>query len=1668
MDDLLLFRLLGASPLDAAALVPLLTELARVPRLERAPWLGRLARALHDPSAAVRAAAVAALDDATGPLGVREVVRALDDGDLAVREAAVRTLRSIAFKQPARFAHALFHAEPSVRAAALAEPLPPGTAELAFHLLADPQSAARLIELGVRPTHETLGALLSFTHDGHVDRSTARRWIADLRPADCLAWSDTLPARSPVEIGEVLGSEGRDTPGHDPLDELFALFCAADDEADRQRFFRAWTEHMRSIAAPVAQRVVAALVVAMRQGTFAQEALGLAVNHEPAILGWRSVPRALRAAAVDAIYREGPRRAVDDAALDALAECDLARRDRGGLDLRFLGALLCFRRTDRYRWLVEREGLDAIVAAFLRDIEHSAPFLSVPDRSTEGRAYVFERIAERATDTQRALVRAIYLVSSESDLSGVAAWPPDQRAAAFEELLAIEHHPALGFDAERAKILAHAITLPDLASHQAELLEAWLRRKDHASSALGTAALRRMAQTWRTEPFVAAIAALPVFVLRRALEVISTTDVLTFGQERALAALLVASSSPRVTEWAESRLPREEGGPLPAFAVAPGVHPLPEWLAAQVRTASDLEAAVRRCHGAPCTGLVAALRARDTRNPSVAVAVALLGCHDPVAEVARAFTEWTSNDPSFLTAVDAAAVAAWQGSSALPPHGDAWLWRFEKHAFAATSAMLARDLTTALRAATELEAPLFTEHLWAAASSAFGMWRWRERARLLEVADDRLIDLCVDQLDTQVGRHAAHMLASLLHVSTALELLEGRRERVRELLPDLADEVRDELSAFVSMAGLPSRSRGARAGVGTPGEDLLRRIAGCRDLDELELHCRSAILRVVHEATLRLVVLGDAGCLRVAALLAEEPPPPHLGALAASIPLWPDGEAVLRMRRLLALGTGGPELRFRVAMGLVEHGDLDALDAAVEMACVPGEAPWLARADVRRLFERAPDPDALARRLAISPHPHAYIAAVTHLVGRTPAEGPDADALRAFLACGRGRGRPFRVEAARWLRVIGDLFGLPLLVAARLADAPAEGSDEDVLADAPAELVMAVVDGVLTAGGDEMVALVLLTPGVDREATELALERVLAESDDLSARAIAVRRLPRRPTRSVKLRQLAEIFAWGLGIGRELTGRVIRVHMIASDAYGYTRLSERRVFVTPLPLLRGERRGREVVEGLILHELGHQRYHGGSENAVVWARADAARLGRLLNLVADEHLERNLRAIDASFGDRLKRLAAHAFQHADREIDVALLVRALGARTFAVLSVCRLSAARRPSAVRVETGAVLGELERAGSSFAKFIRALRMGLGHRHGDPKVDEALALFGRGFKREGMEGLWTITLELRRIFGAEAALADVFGGAESLEDSPHDRVTAGDGIADEDVQEEVERILGPPGESGSGRGERGPRRLAINVGADTEFDTITEVVHVPPSPDAHREVARRVSRHARRLRAYLERLGLALEPQRMRLAGRRLDTTRIRPLVTHGDPRFMLARETRRRTDLHLGMIVDCSGSMQGESMQRAHAFGVLLAEAVRGMRGVDLRIFGFDDQTIFDAGDARRPAVTSLEAGAGNNDAAGLWHAARVAMASRRKAKVLVMISDGLPTECSVEALRGLVRRLSRRHGLCCAQVAVRPLEEICFPHYVEIDGELDLAVRKFGDIVARLVGRTMRA
>ena len=285
--------------------------------------------------------------------------------------------------------------------------------------------------------------------------------------------------------------------------------------------------------------------------------------------------------------------------------------------------------------------------------------------------------------------------------------------------------------------------------------------------------------------------------------------------------------------------------------------------------------------------------------------------------------------------------------------------------------------------------------------------------------------------------------------------------------------------------------------------------------------------------------------------------------------------------------------------------------------------------------------------------------------------------------------------------------------------------------------------------------------------------------------------------------------------------------------------------------------------------------------------------------------------------------------------------------------------------------------------------------------------------------------------------------------------------------DVRRAVESLLKAAGEK-EDRSNPGkvPASWGMNQRPEETFRLITNVVKVPHDPARHAPYAHQVARAARQLRRYFQDLGLGLVPQRGRLRGRAFDRTRTRALVLRGDPRVLISRKVERATDLFVGVLIDCSGSMTGDKLEKAKLFGTLLAEALNGQRGVDLRLFGFTDRAIFDAGDARFCGVHDLQALDGNNDAAALWHAFRVARASRRKAKLLVMISDGLPTECSVAALKSLVARLTRWH-YCCAQVAVQRLEQICFPHYILLEDQaLDVSVRKFGAVVMRLVGQAL--
>lgn len=568
-----------------------------------------------------------------------------------------------------------------------------------------------------------------------------------------------------------------------------------------------------------------------------------------------------------------------------------------------------------------------------------------------------------------------------------------------------------------------------------------------------------------------------------------------------------------------------------------------------------------------------------------------------------------------------------------------------------------------------------------------------------------------------------------------------------------------------------------------------------------------------------------------------------------------------------------------------------------------------------------------------------------------------------------------------------------------------------------------------------------------------------------SVQQTAARRLRGKPERRRLLRQTAQAFHWGVQKGRQLTGRLFRVEMIGGNDLGYTRLNENKIFINPIAIFRRVQHADDVVRGLIVHELGHHMYHRGEQEEAIWQQAEEEGIGRLLNLVADEHLERNLRALDDEYGNQLKRLGAYAFQHSRKEYSVDELLGIFRAHAFAVLSSSKLSVAYQRASVRVDAGRVLVEAERLGMSFPRFFRALRMGLGNRFDDPLVAEALQLFGKRFRHASMGELLEITRKLREIFQSEARLLNAMEQDKLCDVSESELRRAGGGLTNEEIQSEIQRIERkedlPDGSGPDGGGGR-----CINVIPDVEFEVIDTVLPVAYSRAAHRSYATLIRPHAIRLRRFLQDLGSRYEPAPRRLHGSRLARPLLRRLVVQRDPRVLVARERRVVNDLFLGVVIDCSGSMDyADNMEKAKRFAMLVAESARGVHGIDVRLFGFTDDVIYDAGSAERPGVPALRAGGGNNDAAALWHASKVALHSNRKAKLIVMISDGLPTECSVAALQSLARKITHRMHICCAQAAVQPLEEECFDHYVLLNEDnIDTSVREFGQMIARLIRR----
>jgi hypothetical protein len=1657
MRDLDIWRRLVANTATAEDML----AIATLPLARRVAYIGRVVPLVDHGEPAMRAAALRALGGARGVEGVRAIVARLDDDDATVRAAALEAFREVARDAPYRYVHALFHPRLDVRRAALDGELPIRIAELAVYLRAD-RDVADL-------THKTrwpdgsFGLALDFYRQRHL----AARELVELFthvPGDQLRFYCTKAhARSADELDVYLEQASRDPAalprGYDVLDTIVAAIAEAGTPP------RA-VEQLVDVVAPagkqriLARRAAVSLLAHLRGDANALLWSACAAL-EPRVVGFPAFRAEHASAAATGLFRYRWPVKPTQAQVERLLQTPVVRAD-----LALAAAVAGLLQAKRLATLASALGEDTIIASLVARDHGWAEICRLPVENPALELAWLQRV-EKADYKRYILLAgsALGTFSAKRVDKLVDALPRRHRPGVF---LAAAITYASGSD-ERVMSVAKAIAARVDRATLVSLLQHLLAPA--SPDAYGRMVLA-LARAVAAKVLGSAAVELDDAAVLRLLALVEQ-DPLSRDRELALANALVPRTAVAIVDWRNR---------VETLIAAPGVPDAPTarvhralTSAESAKIASSAESALAKAlepvFAGHISGVAEALALRPA-GPSVIACNALLGCADPLHDVARVLDRFAGTTPGFDVELDNDAVR-WVRVRDLPVLAHARLWRWEAHSFAIVdwieSIGTAGD---ALRVVDSLPGRLARHTLWKAISEAMMLIRYRSLERFGKHATVELAQYCAEHVDHDIGRHAARLLVAL--VESKLVHVSEIRDRMLDRLADADAEAREYLARLVRLEGLPQPPRT----VELPPAPVLDQIRASTDLDELIAWCTDLRPAIVQEAALALVVHGPAGQIRLAELLAHAADLPQPVPLLSTILLWDHAPALDAVREVARDPDLPPAWQFHLSLALLARGERELQPRVLEAVRAPARG-WYFRRDDWDALVRVVDVVTCSIALADAPHHHAYQRALNTLLSLTRPTDEVRTALLRFLEAGDDRPLHLRVAVARFVaQHWNDATGLPLLVeyvAEPRADDwlyTLELVPRDRMADVAEMIVSAALAGGDIACSEKRMWLVMQRMRdcafLDHE-TQAALDvRIFEHAAVAGTRRAAAKYALVEATGHARLRRVADVFAWGVRRGVELTGRLFRIHLTAKEReFGHTKLDGSHIFVSPLPMLRGETHGQDVVEGLVLHELGHHIYHRSPDAQKLWQQAHNEGIGHFLNLIADEHLERNLRALDPTYGDRLKRLGAYAFQHAPQEIEVETLFGALGASTARAFTAAELEVAFDEKAVRVRRGEILGELDRAGHPVARFSRALRMGLGNRSGDPLVEQALGLCGKELRTLDMRGLYELTKRLVELFGGQHQIAKVFGGPEGLVFGDRDDDVFGAGLDDDILQREVERVLDPR-RSKRGAGSGKPDRLQLNVNPDNKFDRITRVVRVQGDPEVHRKLAVEVTRHATRLRAFLDELGLRWEPQRARTQGRALDRTRLTALVTRNDPRILVARTPIRRTDLFLGTLVDCSSSMTaGQNIERAKRFAVLVAEAVRALPGVEARFFGFTDSIIYDAGSATECGVVGLTASGGNNDAAGLFHAANVALNSKRRAKVLVMISDGLPTECSVAALRSLITELTRRRGIVCAQVAVRDLDEVCFPHYVVLDDrEPDVAVAKFGRMIGDLARRSL--
>ena len=340
----------------------------------------------------------------------------------------------------------------------------------------------------------------------------------------------------------------------------------------------------------------------------------------------------------------------------------------------------------------------------------------------------------------------------------------------------------------------------------AAFLKQWLSADQPKNQPVGMELLANFGRRISGDEFVCTLDDVSPAEITKLLDAICGCGGFPYGTELQLAISLKDHRHEEIRQWALGRVPSEiptEVQPPRETSIATDLEPE---LAQQIESvnASGLERLLETQLTVPVRGLCVALAKRKAVASPI-VCAAIIASRDSIELIDQRFIAFCNDDAQFLAKVDQQMVGWWLHCRELSMLGNAWLFRWEAHAFAFGEQSMKSEsmMVGCLANAKILHSRVLAHQLWEAVAHTFVLYRARqpEHARLL--LGDKLAAQLKDALSGDCGDVAAGMLAKLHVTGFAPEWL----ERIRvDVTSPTAHAIRGCPQDSESLARLPRAS----------------------------------------------------------------------------------------------------------------------------------------------------------------------------------------------------------------------------------------------------------------------------------------------------------------------------------------------------------------------------------------------------------------------------------------------------------------------------------------------------------------------------------------------------------------------------------------------------------------------------------------------------------------------------------------------------------------------------------------------------------------------------------------------------------------------------------------------------------------------------------------------